>query len=135
MDSREFEELMAVARNRLNPEWECGEVVVLKTAKGNTYVAEIPDFQNWEIPRPRASLPDVPVYNFATAHRPPGYPAGMIRFPENASKYPRYHYSRDKAGKTSGHPENSAEYRPVHRCFVPFSRPIRQADAPPFPAG
>ena len=52
MDSREFEELMAVARNRLNPEWECGEVVVLKTGKGNIYVAEIPNFQEWEIREP-----------------------------------------------------------------------------------
>ena len=50
--TREFEELMAVACNHLNPEWKCGEVMVLKTAKGNTYVAEIPDFQDWEIREP-----------------------------------------------------------------------------------
>ena len=43
---------MAVARDHLNPEWEHGEVVVLKTTKGNTYVAEIPDFQDWEIREP-----------------------------------------------------------------------------------
>ena len=35
---------MAVAREHLDPQCPRGEVAVLKTAKGNFYVAEIPDY-------------------------------------------------------------------------------------------
>ena len=35
---------MAAAREHMNPQWPRGEIVALKTAKDNLYVAEIPDF-------------------------------------------------------------------------------------------
>ena len=49
---REYDRLMETARKNLEPEWEHGEVVVLKTAKGNLYVARIPDYQDADIREP-----------------------------------------------------------------------------------
>ena len=40
---QEFEALIAIARAHLDSQWLRAEVVVLKTTKGNIYVAEIPD--------------------------------------------------------------------------------------------
>ena len=48
----EYEALMENARQQLDPQWEHGEVVVLKTAKGKTYVVRIPDYQNAETREP-----------------------------------------------------------------------------------
>ena len=42
----EYEALMATARENLDPSHKRGEVVVLKTTKGNTYVAKIPDYED-----------------------------------------------------------------------------------------
>ena len=50
--TREYEGLMAAAKSRLRPEWDHGEVVVLKTASGAIYVAEIPDYQDAEVREP-----------------------------------------------------------------------------------
>ena len=49
---KEYSALMEIARQHLNPSWKNGEVVVLKTAKGNLYVAEIPDYQDPAIREP-----------------------------------------------------------------------------------
>ena len=43
----EYEALMATARENLDPSHKRGEVVVLKTTKGNTYVAKIPDYEDY----------------------------------------------------------------------------------------
>ena len=43
---QEYKLLMETARKHLDPGWEHGEAVVLKTAAGNLYVARIPDYQN-----------------------------------------------------------------------------------------
>ena len=37
---------MATARENLDPSHKRGEVVVLKTTKGNTYVTKIPDYED-----------------------------------------------------------------------------------------
>ena len=42
----EYEALMATARENLDPSHKRGEVVVLKTTKGNTYVTKIPDYED-----------------------------------------------------------------------------------------
>ena len=49
---REYDSLMEIARKNLDPAWEHGEVVVLKTTKGNTYAAPIPDYWDPEIREP-----------------------------------------------------------------------------------
>ncbi len=49
---QEYESLMEIARQHLDPTWEHGEVVVLKTVKGNTYIARIPDYRDIEIREP-----------------------------------------------------------------------------------
>lgn len=46
---REYETLMAIARVHLNPDRERGETVVLRTAKGNISIVQIPDFCDTEI--------------------------------------------------------------------------------------
>lgn len=48
----EYEALMARTRKHLHPERKHGEVVVLRTAKGNLRVAEIPDYQDHETREP-----------------------------------------------------------------------------------
>ena len=49
---REYESLMDIARQHLDPSWAHGEVVVLKTTGGNVYVARIPDYWDPEIREP-----------------------------------------------------------------------------------
>ena len=49
---REFQTLMEIARGKLNPNWEYGEVVVLKTVKGNIYAAQIPNYQDTALREP-----------------------------------------------------------------------------------
>ena len=53
---QEYDSLMEIARQNLDPSWEHGEVVVLKTTKGNTYVAQIPDYWDPEIREPLENL-------------------------------------------------------------------------------
>lgn len=48
----EYESLMEIARSHLRPEWEAGEVLVVKTIGGNIYVAEISDFQDPAVREP-----------------------------------------------------------------------------------
>ena len=49
---QEYELLMETARKHLETSWAHGEVVVLKTAKGNLYVTRIPDYQDAAIREP-----------------------------------------------------------------------------------
>ena len=49
---QEYQFLMQIARKHLDSAWKCGEVVVLKTAKGNLYVAQIPDYRNAAVREP-----------------------------------------------------------------------------------
>ena len=49
---KEYEALMEIARQHLDPAWEHGEVAVLKTAKGNVYVTKIPDYWDPELREP-----------------------------------------------------------------------------------
>jgi hypothetical protein len=53
---QEYELLMEAARKHLDPSWEHGEVAVLKTAKGNLYVARIPNYQDAAIREPLENL-------------------------------------------------------------------------------
>ena len=53
---QEYELLMETARKHLDPGWEHGEVAVLKTVKGNLYVARIPDYQNAALREPLENL-------------------------------------------------------------------------------
>ena len=48
----EFELLLSHARSYLNSEWPQGQIVVLKTAKGNLYTVQIPDFLDPSIREP-----------------------------------------------------------------------------------
>ena len=48
----EFQYLMDEARKHLDPAWESGEVIVVKTAKGNVYTVEIPDVQDFTVREP-----------------------------------------------------------------------------------
>ena len=50
---QEYESLMEIARQHLDPTWEHGEVVVLKTVKGKTYIAQIPDYRDMEVREPQ----------------------------------------------------------------------------------
>lgn len=45
---QEYESLLKGARELLNPQLERNEIVVLRTAKGNLRVVEIPDYWDWE---------------------------------------------------------------------------------------
>ncbi len=49
---QEYRDLMAHARENLNPEWKYGEVIVLKTEPGHIYWAAIPDYQKPDIREP-----------------------------------------------------------------------------------
>ena len=49
---QEYKELMEAARQHLEPAWDHGEVAVLKTVKGNIYIAEIPDYWDAAVREP-----------------------------------------------------------------------------------
>jgi len=49
---QEYETLMEIARKNLDPKWERGEVVVIKTVKEKIYVARIPDLCNAAVREP-----------------------------------------------------------------------------------
>ena len=42
---QEYESLLEIARRHLRPEWEFGQVLVVKTSKDQLHVAQIPDVQ------------------------------------------------------------------------------------------
>ncbi len=45
---QEYADLIEIARKNIQPQWESGETVVLRTKTGNIYAVQIPDYQNYE---------------------------------------------------------------------------------------